>query len=93
MISGDMTMTIASRYEKAAKLHDKNDVHGFRNEVEFSASEKYMNAEKGYMEYLFKDKSVLAVPFNANRREDGEIKSIVFNSLDNVREIQSEGWN
>jgi hypothetical protein len=86
-------MTIASRYEKDAKLRDRNDVNGFKKEVEFSAKEKYMNVEKGYMEYLFKDKSVLAIPFVANRREDGEIKSLAFNSLDNIREIQNEGWN
>jgi len=82
-------MTIASRYIKDAKFRNKNDVHGFIKDVEFSAKEKYMNIEMGYMEYLFSDKSILAMSFLANKREDGEIKSLQFNSLENVKEIFS----
>lgn len=84
-------MSIAARYEKNAKFIF--DVHSFKKEVEFSAQQKFMNAKEGYMEYLFDDKSVLAIPFSSNRREYGEIKSIDFNSLNNVREIPLEGWN
>lgn len=85
-------MTIAKRYVESLKHTDKHNVNGFKKDVEFSATDKYLNEKESYMEFLFKDGSVLAMPFTANTREDGVIKSIDFSTLENVREIARIGW-
>jgi hypothetical protein len=85
-------MSIARRFaEDARDRRDRRDVRSFKKDVEFSAQQKYMNP-KGFMEYLFADRSVLAIPFTSNLREDGEVKSIDFTSLEGVREAPCEGF-
>jgi len=87
-------MTIASRFVQAAKTEHKvnpHNVHGFLNDVRFAASERFNNYEKNQTEYLFKDKSVLAISFIPNFREDGEIKSIQMKGLNSIKEIPNEG--
>lgn len=88
-------MTIASRFEKAAKIEhsiNPNNVHGFMNEVRFAAEQTFLNLEENHEEYLFKDKSVLSISFIPNFREDGQIKSIQICGLDTIKVIKYEGW-
>lgn len=88
-------MTIAARFEKSAKIEhsvNPNNVHGFLEDVRFAAKDKYHNYKENYTEFLFKDKSVLAVSFTPELREDGEVKSLQYLGLDTVKEIDYQGW-
>lgn len=87
-------MTIAQRYVESK--NDYKDVYSFMQDVRFSSNgNDNNNFTKKQYEFLFKDNSVLIVPYILNNEEMGVRSSISINDLDGVRVgvgKECEGW-